>query len=191
MSEPIELFTEWYNEAQELPYKEPSFMTLATATKDGVPSARVILLKGYDEQGFVFYTNLTSRKGKELRENPNAALCFYWMELGRQIRIEGQVERVTEKEADNYFAGRRRESQIGAWASKQSSAMEHEHDFPERIKDIKDQFGEGPVPRPPFWSGFRLLPSSIEFWQEGEFRLHTRIRYVKNGGKWDVERLYP
>ena len=190
--DPFTLFREWYDKAQNLDIKEPTFMTLATATPDGKPSARVVLLKGYNEKGFYFYTNLTSRKGRELVENPHAALSFYWMELNRQIRIEGKVERVTEKEADDYFISRRRGSQIGAWASKQSMPMDGESDLAVRAEQITQQFEGGPIPRPPFWSGFCLVPERLEFWEERDYRLHKRILFTKvaaNG--WDTERLYP
>lgn len=191
--EPILLFKEWFDEAcaQEGQH-EPTAMAVATADKEGRPSARILLLKGYDDRGFRFFTNLTSRKGKELLENPFASLCFYWDKLDRQVRIEGRIERVTEKESDDYFASRSRGSQIGAWASKQSLAIENEHALPERVKQITEQFGgQGTIPRPPFWSGFRVIPERIEFWQKGEFRLHTRILYSQKPTGWNVERLYP
>lgn len=191
-SEPFELFGQWFAEIENTGVKEPTAVTLATATPDGKPSARIILLKHFDERGFCFYTNLTSRKGYELKENPHAAITVYSMILGKQIRIEGKVERVTEKEADDYFLTRRRGSQIGAWASKQSMPMEKETDLPDRVKEITNEFGAAPIPRPPFWSGFRLVPEHIEFWTEGDYRLHTRLRYnAIIGGGWDVERLYP
>lgn len=190
--DPFELFHIWFQEAQTLDMKEPTYMTLATATPDGKPSARIILLKGYNENGFYFYTNLTSRKGRELNENPYAALNFYWMELGRQIRIEGKAERVTEKEADDYFISRRRGSQIGAWASKQSMPMENDSDLAVRVEQISQQFEGGPIPRPPFWSGFRLVPDRIEFWEEREFRLHQRVLFTRTvSNQWETDRLYP
>jgi pyridoxamine 5'-phosphate oxidase len=188
---PIALFKEWYDKAQQLKVTEPTAMTLATATKDGIPSARVILLKGYDERGFCFYTNFGSRKGHELLENPNAALCFYWDELGQQIRIEGAVEKVTEQEADSYFSTRQRGSQIGAWASKQSQVMEDEMDFPNRIKQVTEQFAGQVIQRPPYWHGFRLIPKRMEFWENRQFRLHKRLVYTKAGDKWETNILYP
>lgn len=190
-SEPFELFGDWYGEAQRLDIKEPTAMTVATATPDGRPSARTLLLKAYDDRGFCFYTNLTSRKGKELKDNPHVSLLFYWMPLGRQIRIEGAVERVSEKEADDYFASRRRGSQIGAWASKQSLAMDRDEALRDRVAEVAGQFEGGPIPRPPFWSGFRLVPEYFEFWEEGEYRLHKRITYVREGSGWVVSRIYP
>lgn len=190
--EPLELFQAWYNEAGKLNLKEPTAMTLATATKDGRPSARIVLLKGMNDKGFYFYTNLTSRKGKELHENPQAALCFYWMDLGRQVRIEGKIEPATDKEADEYFISRSRGSQLGAWASKQSQIMEQEDALAIRLKEFTAEFNGGPIPRPPHWSGFCLLPEVIEFWQEGEYRLHTRIIYQREPhGGWRMGRLYP
>lgn len=188
---PITLFKSWFAEAHSCGLKEPDSMVVATATKEGLPSARVALLRKVDEKGFVFFTNLTSRKGKELHSNPHAALCFYWMPLMRQVRVEGTVERCSEKEADEYFLSRPRGSQIGAWASKQSSIMEEEGELPKRIQEIADKFAGEPIPRPFFWSGFRVIPTRIEFWQEGKYRLHTRIVYSKTAQGWNVERLYP
>lgn len=191
-NQPFELFHQWFDDAGKLNLKEPTAMTLATANKQGAPSARVVLLKGVNEKGFYFYTNLTSRKGKELQENQQVALCFYWMDLGRQVRVEGKVEAVTIKEADDYFASRRRGSQLGAWASKQSQPMESEDALAKRLQEMTGQFGAGPIPRPPFWSGFCVVPDAIEFWQEGEYRLHTRIRYTRHSAdSWDITRLYP
>jgi pyridoxamine 5'-phosphate oxidase len=189
---PVILFKEWFDKAQTLKLSEPTAMTLATATPNGIPSARVVLLKGYDERGFCFYTNFSGRKGRELLENPHAALCFYWDELGRQIRIEGEVEKVSEQEADAYFASRSRGSQIGAWASKQSSVMENEGDLPIRVKEIADQFSGQVIPRPPFWHGFRVVPNRIEFWENREFRLHKRLVYTKSAKNiWETGLLYP
>jgi pyridoxamine 5'-phosphate oxidase len=189
--DPIALFTQWYDEAKKLGLKEPGAATIATATKDGIPSARILLLKHFDKNGFCFFTNLTSRKGKEIHDNPNAAVCFFWDALLKQVRIEGTVERVSEKEADDYFARRERGSQIGAWASKQSCVMENEEDLPARIKEVAAQFEGQVIPRPPFWSGFRIVPQVIEFWQNGEFRLNIRIVYTKTSSGWKIERLYP
>jgi len=188
---PITLFSEWHAEAQKLSLREPTAATIATSSKDGIPSARVLLLKHFDEKGFCFFTNLTSRKGKEIHDNPHAAICFFWDELLKQVRIEGHVELVSQKEADDYFAKRDRGSQIGAWASKQSHVMEHHNDLPGRIKEVASQFEGEVIPRPPFWSGFRVIPKKIEFWQSGEFRLNTRLLYSKINGVWNSERLYP
>lgn len=188
---PIALFTEWYAEAKKLGLREPDAAVIATAAKDGAPSARVLLLKHFDENGFCFFTNLTSRKGKEIHDNPHAAVCFFWDALLKQVRIEGKVERVSEKEADDYFSKRERGSQIGAWASKQSHIMENAEDLPSRIKEITRQFEGQVIPRPPFWSGFRVVPHAIEFWQSGEFRLNTRLLYTKTQSGWETGRLYP
>ena len=151
----------------------------------------MILLKKFDENGFCFFTNLTSRKAGELEVNKNVALCFYWGALGRQVRIEGEVEEVRADEADDYFASRRRGSQIGAWASKQSQPMASEQEFADRIAQVEKNFADVDVPRPSFWSGFRVRPHTIEFWQEREFRLHTRTVYQKSDSGWKVVRLYP
>lgn len=190
--EPILLFRDWYNPIlSDVSIKEPNAVALATADKSGYPSLRIVLLKSFDDNGFCFYTNLTSRKGSELNENPNAAMCFFWPNFKRQVRIEGKVNRVSEKEAENYFASRQRGSQIGAWASRQSSIMQNNEDLQKRVKNITEQFIGQNIPKPPFWSGFRLIPAKIEFWQEGEFRLHSRILYSKIGGLWQSDRLYP
>jgi pyridoxamine 5'-phosphate oxidase len=187
----LKLFKEWFDKAQTLDLKEPTAVTLATATKGGLPSARIVLLKSYDERGFCFYTNMQSRKGRELIENPHAALCFYWDALGRQVRIEGKIEKVTEQESDAYYNSRSRGSQIGAWASKQSQVMQGEMDLPKRVKEIADQFEGQVIPRPPFWGGFRLIPSRIEFWENREYRLHKRLVYRREAGVWNTELLYP
>jgi pyridoxamine 5'-phosphate oxidase len=194
--EPIKLFKEWFDEAQTVDsVKEPTWMTLASATEDGRPSARIVLLKGLDDRGFHFFTNLTSRKGKELVKNPHAALCFYWDTLEKQVRVEGRVSRISEKEADDYFITRSRGSQIGAWSSKQSLPMESldGSDLVERVKDISAQFEGQPIPRPPFWSGFILEPTCIEFWDAGQFRLHKRLVYRRETTHtpWETQRLYP
>ena len=188
---PIEFFSQWYEEARKIGLNEPSAAVLATSTTEGVPSARVLLLKHFDEKGFCFFTNLTSRKGKEIHDNPFASVCFFWDGLIRQVRIEGNVQRVSEKEADDYFAKRERGSQIGAWASKQSCIMEQDEDLPNRIKEITEQFEGQVIPRPPFWSGIRVVPNNIEFWKSGQFRLNTRILYTKSPEGWLIDRLYP
>ncbi len=189
--DPISLFKEWLAEAEE---SEPSLataMTLATATASGIPSARMVLLKDIDERGVTFYTNLDSRKAQELRENPTAALCFHWKSLKRQVRIEGVVEIVDDHEADSYFSSRPRGAQIGAWASKQSAKLNGRFELESRVAKYTARFHVGTVPRPEFWSGYRVVPSYFEFWQEQAFRLHDRIAYSLDGREWVSERLYP
>ncbi len=189
---PFEIFEKWFSEASlNSKIIEPSAMCLATSTLDNKPSARMVLLKKFDERGFCFYTNLTSRKGQELKNNSNVALCFYWGVLGRQVRIEGEVESVSQIEADEYFASRRRESRIGAWASKQSQKMENWQEFENRITEISNQFENQEIPRPVFWSGFRVKPQKIEFWEEGDFRIHRRHLYEKAVDGWIVNEIYP
>lgn len=191
-SEPFKKFQEWFEKAKShKEIVEPTAMCLSTVDAKSRPSSRMVLLKKYDENGFCFFTNLTSRKGKELAENKNVALCFYWGVMAMQIRIEGEVEPVTLKEADDYFASRRRGSQIGAWASKQSNEMSCWSDFENRLDEISKDFADQEIPRPPFWSGFRVKPEIIEFWQEGEFRIHRREVYERAASGWRILNLYP
>lgn len=189
--DPIKLFREWFAEAETAEAEYPNAMTLATADADGRPSARVVLLKGVDERGFVFYTNLMSRKGGELDVNPHAALVFYWKSLTRQIRIEGVIEIVGDGEADDYFHSRPRLSQIGAWASKQSQPLESRFELEKRVAKYTAKFNVGTIPRPEFWSGYRLIPDRIEFWKEEAFRLHDRTLYTKGAEGWSTEKLFP
>ncbi len=193
-NEPFELFEKWLKKAKKNKnIVEPTAMCLATVDKSGRPSSRMILLKHFDENGFCFYTNLTSRKARELESNNNVALCFYWGALGYQVRVEGKVKKVTQSEADDYFASRRRGSQIGAWASKQSYEMKDKSDLKSRIEEIEESFDGQDVPRPPFWSGYRVAPSRIEFWTEGEYRIHDRKLYklARDKKSWKVQILYP
>lgn len=170
---------------------EPTAMTLATVGPGGRPGARTVLLKGFDAEGFVFYTNTTSRKGRELRDNPNAALCFYWQPLGEQAHVEGRVHPVTAAEADAYFATRLRESQVGAWASHQSAPLADREELLARVAEIRARFEDREVPRPPHWSGYRLVPERVEFWTAGEYRLHHRVAYVNEQGEWSKTLLNP
>jgi pyridoxamine 5'-phosphate oxidase len=189
--EPIARFAEWLAEAEAGEPNDPSAMALATTTAEGFPSVRMVLLRGFDDRGFVFYTNLQSRKGEELAGNPRAALCFHWKSLKRQVRVEGRVELVAPEEADAYFASRARASQIGAWASDQSQPMASRFDLEKRVAKFAAKFGTGAVPRPEHWSGFRVVPEVIEFWRDRRFRLHERIVYTRSGDGWTTQRLFP
>ena len=188
--EPLAPFQRWLDEAWK---SEPNAhaMTLATATQEGRPSARLVLLKGFDRRGFVFYTNLESRKSEELFANPYAALCFLWKSLNRQVRVEGAVKQVGDDEADAYFASRPRDSQVGAWASDQSRPLESRTLLERRVEEFSRRFDEGKVPRPTYWSGFRVVPQRMEFWQERPSRLHDRWLFVREGEEWRRERLFP
>ena len=189
---PIRQFRTWYDEvrANGVSEQDAISMTLATATKDGQPSARVVLLKGVNDNGFVFYTNYESRKGRELAENPRACLLFYWPKVWRQVRIEGTVEKVSKAESDEYFRTRPLGSKLGAWASNQSEVVDSRETLEGRFAEIEKRFGEN-VPRPPHWGGYRLKPNEIEFWQGRENRLHDRLRYRLQNGVWLIERLGP
>jgi pyridoxamine 5'-phosphate oxidase len=190
-AEPFALFADWFALAKTGEPNEPEAMTLATAGRDGAPSARIVLLRGCDERGFVFFTHYDSRKGEELFANPRAALTFHWKSLKRQIRIEGTVDTVTEAEGDAYFARRARMSQIGAWASDQSRPLDSRATFERRVAEAEARFKDKPVPRPPRWSGFRVVPEQIEFWEDRPFRLHDRIVYRRAREGWETFRLYP
>ncbi len=189
--DPIALFGRWYEDAHRAGVFQANAMSVATCTQDGRPSVRVLLLKGFDARGFVFYTNYESRKARELLENPRVALVFYWNTLERQIRIEGQVERLSEQESYAYFRTRPRGSRIGAWASNQSAELESRETLEQRVREYREKFKGDDVPLPPFWGGYRAMPHRIEFWQGRLDRLHDRLSYTREGDSWKVMRLYP
>jgi pyridoxamine 5'-phosphate oxidase len=187
----IDQFSKWWNEAVNSAIDEVNAMALATVSKEGVPSARIVLLKDYDQRGFVFFTNYNSQKGNDLKINPHAALVFFWKELERQIRIQGVIEKINSEENDIYFFSRPIGSRIGAWTSPQSAVIDSRKILEENVKLYTEQFGEN-IPRPPYWGGYRVMPIMIEFWQGRSNRLHDRIRYSKNDNmRWRIERLAP
>jgi pyridoxamine 5'-phosphate oxidase len=189
---PFEQFDTWMREAEKAEINDPNAMVVATATLEGRPSLRTVLLKGVDPRGFVFYTNKTSRKGDEIAANPNVSLLFFWKSLHRQIRIEGLVEHVTDAEADAYYASRARISRLGAWASMQSQPLPDRAVLEERLAEVEAKYPDETIPRPPYWSGYRVLPAMFEFWQDMPFRLHDRTIYQRNGsGVWVQNKLFP
>lgn len=192
-TDPLALFAGWYEEAKKSEPDVPEAMTLASVGPDGTPSARMVLLKDFDAAGFVFYTNYQSRKGEQLQAHPKAALLFHWKSLKRQVRIEGPIAKTTPEEADAYFATRQRGSQIGAWASEQSRPLESRFALEKRVAEFGARYLVGAVPRPPHWSGFRLQPTLIEFWQDQAFRLHDRLEYRRTSAEapWTTRTLYP
>lgn len=189
--DPLALFAAWFDEARRVVTDDPTAMVLATADASGRPSSRFVLLKAFDPRGFVFYTNLESRKARELMARPEASLCLYWAPLGRQVRIEGRAELVSDGEADEYFASRPRAYQIAAWASRQSAVLASRDELERRVEAFERQFDGRPVPRPPFWSGFRLVPDRIEFWIHRPNRLHDRILYERGADGWRRVLLFP
>jgi pyridoxamine 5'-phosphate oxidase len=191
MTDPFELFDTWYRDARETEINDSNAMALATADADGRPSVRMVLLKGYDASGFVFYTNQRSRKGGQLQANGHVALLFHWKSKRQQIRIEGPVAPVTAAEADAYFASRARDSQLGAWASLQSETLDRRETFEARFEDMRAKFDGQDVPRPPHWGGYRVTPERIEFWEDREHRLHHRRLFVRRAGDWTESLLYP
>jgi pyridoxamine 5'-phosphate oxidase len=189
--DPIRQFERWFADAASAQVLEPNAMTLATATRDGVPSARIVLLKGVDANGFVFFTDYRSRKGAELTENPLAALTFLWKEIERQVRISGSVSRVSAAESEAYYRTRPLGSRLGAWASHQSAVIESRGELEDRLARATAQFADGDIPLPPHWGGFRVLPDDVEFWQGRQNRLHDRLRYSRTESGWTIARLSP
>ena len=193
LDDPFKLFESWYEEAKKNEINDPNALALGTATKQGVPSVRMVLLKGYDKNGFVFYTNLNSQKGNEIKENPNATMCFHWKSLLRQIRIVGTLSQVEDEVADNYFNSRAYESRIGAWASKQSSELVNREELIKSLEKFKNKYqDQNNVPRPNYWSGWNLKPTSLEFWLDGENRIHERLKYkLTANNDWTKSLLSP
>tara|TARA_B100000941_G_scaffold279527_1_gene245082 strand:- start:7241 stop:7870 length:630 start_codon:yes stop_codon:yes gene_type:complete len=188
---PVELFKKWFNKAMQTEINDPNAVAVATADKNNQPSVRMVLLKGLNDKGFVFYTNFNSKKGEELKKNKKASMCFHWKSLRRQVRITGIVEEVSNKEADDYYNSRPYKNKIGAWASSQSDVLDKREDFLEKIEKFKKKYPDENVPRPPHWSGWRLMPNEVEFWLDGEGRIHERLNYKKSSGKWKKILLYP
>jgi pyridoxamine 5'-phosphate oxidase len=189
---PYDLFQDWLTLAEKSELNDPNAMCLATATPDGAPSARMVLLKGLDENGFIFYTNMGSRKGQQIKNNDKAALCFHWKSMRKQVRIEGILEQVSDAEADAYYNTRHRGSRIGAWASKQSQPLGSYNELKNFVEDFESKFeGKDDIPRPDYWTGFRLKPNYFEFWIDGDYRLHQRYLYTPTDNGWDIGMLYP
>ena len=192
LDNPIELFKKWFSRAKENEINDQNAVAVATSDKSNQPNVRMVLLKGLNDQGFVFYTNFNSTKGKELKINQKASMCFHWKSLRRQVRVLGKVEEVTSKEADDYYNSRPYKNRISAWASSQSQPLDKRETFLDKIKEFEKKYpDENNVPRPPYWSGWRLMPNEIEFWVDGEGRIHERLIYKNTGGKWSKEILYP
>jgi pyridoxamine 5'-phosphate oxidase len=191
VSDPLDLFQRWFDQAREHGIELPESVALATATPEGRPSVRMVLLKSADRGGFTFFTNYESRKGVELEANPHAALCFHWKELDRQVRVTGSVERVSDEESRDYFVTRPEGSRLGAWASDQSRPLASRSELEARVAEVGKRFGSGEIPLPPFWGGYRIAPERIEFWQGRQDRLHDRIAFDRDGNGWRAVRLYP
>ena len=191
LDDPFELFKAWFEEASKKEINDPNALSLATSNSKNEPSVRMVLLKGLSKNGFVFYTNLNSPKSSDLKNNPKAAMCFHWKSLERQVRIVGSLTQVTDKEADDYYNSRPYKNKIGAWASSQSEILDKRDDFLEQIQNYEKKYPSHDVPRPPHWSGWRLVPSQIEFWLDGEGRIHERLNYKRENGSWKKELLYP
>ncbi len=192
LENPIDLFKKWFAKAKETEINDPNALALATSNKYNQPSVRMVLLKGLSNEGFVFYTNLQSRKSDEIKSNQKASMCFHWKSIRRQVRIIGNVEQVSDKEADDYFKSRPYKNRIGAWASSQSKVLDKRENFVKKIEEFKKKYpDDNKVPRPPFWSGWRVVPSEIEFWHDVEGRVHERLNYKSKNGVWSKELLYP
>lgn len=190
-AEPYRLFAQWLEDATKSEPNDPNALALATVDADGMPDVRMVLLKGFDERGFVFYTNFESAKGEEILSSMKAAMCFHWKSLRRQVRVRGPVEQVSDAEADEYYASRPRGSRIGAWASRQSRPLESRFALEKAVAEYTAKYAIGEIPRPPHWSGFRIMPQSIEFWHDRPFRLHDRVKFTRSQDSWDKTRLYP
>ncbi len=188
---PIELFEEWFDEAKKSEFNDPNAMNLATISSDGKPNSRIVLLKSYDDNGFVFYTNSKSKKGKAIKNNSSVALNFHWKTLQRQIRVEGDVSQISNSEADKYYNSRPHGSKIGAWASLQSEELDDRSTLIKRVEEFKKKFSNNDVPRPSYWNGYLVKPNLIEFWQEMSFRLHDRVEFKKEKENWVSRKLYP
>ncbi len=189
---PIDLFKKWFSKAKESEINDPNAVALATANKNNQPNVRMVLLKGLSNRGFVFYTNFSSKKGEELKVNKKASMCFHWKSIRRQVRVSGKVEEVSSQEADDYYNSRPYKNRISAWASSQSQVLDNRETFLEKIKKFEKKYpDQNKVPRPPYWSGWRLLPNQIEFWVDGEGRIHERLNYINSKNKWIKEILYP
>ena len=192
LENPIDLFKNWFKREEETEINDPNAVALVTANQKNQPSVRMVLLKGLSNKGFVFYTNFNSKKGSDLKNNQQASMCFHWKSLRRQVRVVGSVEQVTKQEADDYFNSRPYKNRVSAWASSQSQKLESRDFFLSKIKEFEKKYSnQNNVPRPPHWSGWRVLPQAIEFWLDGEGRIHERLNYINNSGKWEKEILYP
>tara|TARA_B100000131_G_C18015569_1_gene572321 strand:- start:466 stop:1095 length:630 start_codon:yes stop_codon:yes gene_type:complete len=188
---PINLFKKWFSKAKETEINDPNAVAIATSDNNNQPSVRMVLLKGLSDKGFVFYTNFNSKKSNDLKSNKKASMCFHWKSLRRQVRVSGSVEKVADSEADDYYNSRPYKNKIGAWASSQSETLKNRQEFLEKVKNFENKYPSNNVPRPPYWSGWRLIPVQIEFWLDGEGRIHERLNYVQRNNEWKKELLYP
>ena len=188
---PINLFKKWFSKAKETEINDPNAVAIATSDNNNQPSVRMVLLKGLSDKGFVFYTNFNSKKSNDLKSNKKASMCFHWKSLRRQVRVSGSVEKVADSEADDYYNSRPYKNKIGAWASSQSETLKNRQEFLEKVKNFENKYPSNNVPRPPYWSGWRLIPAQIEFWLDGEGRIHERLNYVQRNNEWKKELLYP